>query len=70
MTKTGDVPFMCENQMDLQTSALSEGPVKLCHVDPFQCIPSGEAYAGWVLCLKNTLSALVQRLNIRAAKLI
>lgn len=61
---------MCENQMGLQASALSEGPVKPCHVDPFQGIPSGEAYAGWVLCLKITLSALVQRLNVRAAKLI
>lgn len=70
MTKTGAVAFMCENQMGLQTSAVSEGPVKLCHVAPFHCNPSGEACAGWLLCLKTTLFALVQSLNVRDGKLI
>lgn len=46
---------MCENQMGLPTSAVSEGPVKLFHMDPFHCIPSGEGCAGWMLCLKPTL---------------
>lgn len=70
LTKTGAAPFMCENQMGLQTSAVSEGPVKLHHVAPFHCIPSGEACAGWLLCLKTTLFALVQNLSVGAGKLI
>lgn len=56
--------------MGLQTPAVSEGPAELCHMDPFHCIPSGEAYAGWLLCLKATLFALVQSLNGRAGKII